>query len=482
MVVRRRVAYAPGARRVMVRLRLRWRLGVLVFLGVGCGGGDKGEVAPAGTDADGDGYVALSDGGEDCDDSDPDIHPGAEEICRDGIDQDCDGDPGDTMQSFFRDADGDGYGEPWDERFSDCVDPGAGWVTDGGDCLDEDPDVNPETGQRGRVFLRHGDGTYTEVTDEVAGEEGAPGTYELTEAGNLRFCAGTFYSHITVRGVGDPSSDTKAAIVDGFAANEAEISGEGLGRVLVIEDSAVQVRGLTLSGGAVSAADDPLALDGVGGAVLAHGESWIDLVDLVITDSSAGSGGCIGLLGDDTDFKMVGTSLSACSATDHGGGLYSEALSVNLHESSVEDSAAAVGGGVSIAGRGGIVIISATDLLANTAEEGGALAIEAEVNAEFNEGLLADNSATGAGGGMLLSKGRLQVHCEPQASGADAQGIVDNTASNGAGAYISGSADLLADGCDWDNTPDDVDTRDGDTYDLDGVGSWLCDTDGCTSE
>ena len=41
-----------------------------------------------GTDSDGDGYYAEVD---DCDDTDPEIYPGAVEICDDGLDNDCDG-------------------------------------------------------------------------------------------------------------------------------------------------------------------------------------------------------------------------------------------------------------------------------------------------------------------------------------------------------------------------------------------------------
>jgi len=42
-------------------------------------------------DADGDGYTDEECGGEDCDDSNGSIHPGANDICGDFIDQDCDG-------------------------------------------------------------------------------------------------------------------------------------------------------------------------------------------------------------------------------------------------------------------------------------------------------------------------------------------------------------------------------------------------------
>ena len=58
-------------------------------------------------DADGDGHDALVCGGDDCDDNNPEVFPGNNEICdRDNIDEDCDAT---TFAGPSDDRDGDGY-------------------------------------------------------------------------------------------------------------------------------------------------------------------------------------------------------------------------------------------------------------------------------------------------------------------------------------------------------------------------------------
>ncbi len=79
--------------------------------------------------------------GGDCDETNPEVHPGAEEIC-DGDDDDCDGraDQGE-VGTWYSDDDGDGWGD--DDSATETCDPEVGWVDVGGDCDPAEATVFP---------------------------------------------------------------------------------------------------------------------------------------------------------------------------------------------------------------------------------------------------------------------------------------------------------------------------------------------------
>lgn len=85
------------------------------------------------------GYVARKN---DCNDSVNTVNPGATEIC-DGIDNNCNGtiDEGFVKTSYYRDADGDGYGNPA-MLLRSCSVP-AGYVTNKLDCNDANAAIRP---------------------------------------------------------------------------------------------------------------------------------------------------------------------------------------------------------------------------------------------------------------------------------------------------------------------------------------------------
>ncbi len=94
------------------------------------------------TDRDNDGYQDAAHGGDDCDDSDATVHPGAIEICN-GVDDDCSGTVDDELlEPWYPDEDGDGFGN--EGGMSVTCDPQEGWVDNGDDCDDGDDEVNPD--------------------------------------------------------------------------------------------------------------------------------------------------------------------------------------------------------------------------------------------------------------------------------------------------------------------------------------------------
>ncbi|MBX3251039.1 MAG: putative metal-binding motif-containing protein, partial [Myxococcales bacterium] len=116
------------------------------------------------------GVAGFSTIGDDCDDDDRDIHPGRGEACN-GIDDDCDGaiDENVVALTWYRDRDGDGFGDPRGPTQTNCAQP-TGYVLLPFDCDDDDPQIHPAAEERCNA-----------IDDDCDGFPGfmvAPGDYE----------------------------------------------------------------------------------------------------------------------------------------------------------------------------------------------------------------------------------------------------------------------------------------------------------------
>ena len=142
------------------------------------------------------GYVPT---GDDCDDTDSIVYPGANELC-DGLDQDCDGIvDNDTVDdpTWYFDNDGDGFGF---DPIVVCEQP-SGTVADGTDCDDGDPNVSPA-----------GSEVCNRIDDDCNGlvDDNAPG---LT----------TFFEDEDSDGFGSPDTTIDACFVpSGYLADDTD--------------------------------------------------------------------------------------------------------------------------------------------------------------------------------------------------------------------------------------------------------------------
>jgi len=135
-------------------------------------------------DADGEALDGWVDDTTDCDDTEPTVNPGADEIC-DDMDNDCDeAVDEDVKQYFYRDVDGDGFGDPLDA--AERCDAGDGYADNDLDCDDTNAAVRP-----GAAELC--DGFDNNCVDGI--DEGFPSV---------------LFSDLDGDGYGDPSSPVEA--------------------------------------------------------------------------------------------------------------------------------------------------------------------------------------------------------------------------------------------------------------------------------
>ncbi len=134
---------------------------------------DCGQPPPAG-------YVGNAD---DCDDSNAARFPGNPEVC-DGIDNDCDAtvDEGLPTSTYYRDSDGDGYGDPASPREDCSAAAPPGYVVDASDCDDTDRKVNPAATE---ICT---DGIDNDCDGSTDAEQSSCADLDVT---NLRFTAGS---------------------------------------------------------------------------------------------------------------------------------------------------------------------------------------------------------------------------------------------------------------------------------------------------
>lgn len=126
-------------------------LSTLILL-PGCGTPAECEEVSWTLDLDGDGYagdsvqlscerpLTAAEAVGDCDDANSDVHPSAEDDC-DGVDNDCDGVTDPDAETWYLDADGDGYGDS-DRPVSVCG-TRDGAVPNAEDCDDADDSAHP---------------------------------------------------------------------------------------------------------------------------------------------------------------------------------------------------------------------------------------------------------------------------------------------------------------------------------------------------
>jgi hypothetical protein len=198
----------------------------------------------------------------DCDDTRATVFPGAAELC-DGLDNDCDGaaDEDGGAAVFYRDGDGDAFGDPG-QAVTACVAP-PGYVAAEGDCDDGNAEVFPGEHEVCDGLDNDCDGTADNLPDELG---------EVVEHGCLHGQHGPF---VTV-GAAAPGGAAPDVSAEHTAFNVDLVAGDGgfVGEVELVLDEDTDVAILIGPGVPVS------VVDGAGAPVAIEDERAVDCAAL----------------------------------------------------------------------------------------------------------------------------------------------------------------------------------------------------------
>ncbi len=194
-------------------------------------------------DADGDGYPSIATGGTDCDDTNPAVHPNAQETCATLYDDDCNGSTNDeganACFTYYADKDGDGYGDPGDSGCY-CETTGVYDQTAAKDCDDTDSSVHPGAAEVCRDGIDQNCDGSDSAECSLSGSieyEGQGSDEAGTSVAGVRDVNGDGYDDVLVGAMTSATTGTKAGaayLVLGSASpasgrlrdGEAEYSGE----------------------------------------------------------------------------------------------------------------------------------------------------------------------------------------------------------------------------------------------------------------
>jgi len=457
------------------------------------------------------GYV--SDPG-DCNDSYPEIHPGADEVC-DLVDNDCDGtvDGASAIdrQDWYADDDMDGFGDP--TTGIQACDAPSGYVMDNQDCNDNDGSLNPDTiwtidydgdgfGDSGYIdysceqpvgyvlddtdckdydanvfpgapetcddqdndcdsttsedgtvaFLGSTSGVLTDLTPTWAtGLDKAPVDFQASESGTLRVCGSSYYATITTAYDLDLIGDGSETSVLDAGRRGSNLRLNGAGTV--------HIEGLTLQRGKARK----------GGILRCEAAASVTGSDVVLSDGIGTKQGGLIYMSDGCQVTLDSFQMEDGWAWEDGGGVYLTDGTLTLSNGTVEYCEAEEDGGafelIGFSDTYGVAdsrVLDLEDVLVqnNTANRGGGLF--------FNGGSTITCVATSTG----ISAGFLGNDAEQRGGGLR----ISTTGSNQS--FTSDLCDFGAAGTSSDNDPSDIEIETT-AYNYGDDVQFSCDNQGC---